>query len=45
MTKYIPKEFSLHDNYPNPFNPVTKIAFDMPIKGYKIDHLQYHGSK
>tara|TARA_X000000950_G_scaffold28768_1_gene31068 strand:+ start:2174 stop:7858 length:5685 start_codon:yes stop_codon:yes gene_type:complete len=29
----IPKEFSLHDNYPNPFNPVTKIAFDMRIKG------------
>ena len=29
----IPKEFSLHDNYPYPFNPVTKIAFDMRIKG------------
>lgn len=25
----IPKEFKLYDNYPNPFNPVTKIKFDI----------------
>jgi hypothetical protein len=25
----IPKEFKLYDNYPNPFNPVTKIRFDI----------------
>ena len=28
--KTIPKEFALHNNYPNPFNPVTKIKFDIP---------------
>jgi len=25
----IPKEFKLYDNYPNPFNPVTRIKFDI----------------
>jgi hypothetical protein len=27
----IPKSFKLYNNYPNPFNPVTKIKFDLPI--------------
>jgi len=30
----IPKEFKLYNSYPNPFNPSTKIKFDIPKSSY-----------
>lgn len=29
----IPGEYRLHQNYPNPYNPVTTIKFDLPKEG------------
>lgn len=36
ISSEIPQRFALYNNYPNPFNPVTKINFDIPnISGDK----------
>lgn len=29
----LPRRLALHANYPNPFNPVTEVAFDLPASG------------
>jgi hypothetical protein len=31
----IPNEYVLHSNYPNPFNPGTKISWQAPISGWQ----------
>ncbi|HAF78089.1 MAG TPA: hypothetical protein DCG42_12305, partial [Maribacter sp.] len=31
---FIPKEYRLYDAYPNPFNPITNIGYEIPKKGH-----------
>lgn len=30
----IPHTFKVHENFPNPFNPITKVQIDVPEQGY-----------
>ena len=36
----IPEQYALHPNYPNPFNPVTRIEYDLP-EDAKVQLLIY----
>ena len=38
----IPKEITLYDNYPNPFNPVTTIRFSLPFESTVTIELYNH---
>ena len=41
-----PSEFALLDNYPNPFNPETKISFQIPEPArVKLTIYNLHGQK
>ena len=30
LDNYVPNSYKLHTNYPNPFNPITTLKFDIP---------------
>ena len=34
QTPFVPVEYALYQNHPNPFNPGTSIKFDMPVQGW-----------
>ncbi len=38
----IPAEYSLENNYPNPFNPVTKICYSLPAES-RVGLIVYNG--
>ena len=34
VSSNVPSVYKLYNNYPNPFNPATKIKFDLPKNSY-----------
>ncbi len=46
ISELIPEKFNLYNNYPNPFNPSTKIRFDIPVQSLvKISIYDFTGRK
>ena len=42
----LPEVFALHNNYPNPFNPITNIGYDVPeVSDIKIEVFNLAGQK
>ncbi len=42
----VPESFTLHSNYPNPFNPVTTLHFDLPkAENVRIDIFNTQGRR
>jgi len=42
----LPTEFALHNNYPNPFNPVTNILYDIPeVSDVKLEIYNVMGQR
>ena len=45
-TAPLPNEFSMHAAYPNPFNPLTQIRYEIPIEGFlEISIFDLRGQK
>jgi hypothetical protein len=45
-TEIIPTEFEFFDAYPNPFNPMTVLSFQLPVAGrVKLDIVDINGRK
>ncbi|MFQ6618873.1 MAG: T9SS type A sorting domain-containing protein, partial [Fidelibacterota bacterium] len=45
-TSWIPESFSLHQNFPNPFNAFTQITFDIPNAGtFSLEIFNLNGER